>query len=166
MTTPQQLTEDRYPEYLGLRERMLREEPGAYWSSPEDDTAQQLDEFRKLMSKPENAIFVIDVAGALVATSAIYRFEKIKGRHRAHIWGVFCAAEHRGHGYGKAAVRACVEHARTWSGVEWVTLSVSASGRAALHVYESLGFKRWGTEPEVLNIGGERFDEHHLSLRL
>lgn len=164
--TAHTLRETEYQAYLALRHRMLVEEPSAYWSSPSDDIAQGLDEFRALMAQPFNEIVVLEVGGELVATSGIVRNQKEKGRHRALIWGVYCVPEHRGNGYGRDAVRASIDLARTWEGVELVALSVSASGAAALHVYQSLGFERWGTEPDVLRVGGAPHDEHHLVLRL
>ena len=160
------LTEDGFASYLRLRDRMLREEPSAFWSTPEDDSAQSMDEFRALMARPFNELWVVERAGESVAASGIYRQAKTKRAHRAHVWGVYCAPEHRGQGFARAVVEACITRARGWPCVDIVTLSVSASGAAALALYESLGFERWGTEPDVIRIGHNRYDEHHLALRL
>lgn len=161
-----ELTPERYAAYLAHRQRMLTEEPQAFWSSPTDDIAQGVEAFTALMAREHNDLFVVIVDGVIAASAGIVRIEKAKGNHRAKIWGVYCAPEHRGHGHGREAVRACVERARTWEGVDIVALSVSVSGAAALRVYESLGFVQWGTEPDVLRTGGQSYDEHHLALCL
>ena len=49
-----------------------------------------------------------------------------KQRHRASIWGVYVSPAHRGRGFGRSVVAACIDHARTWPNIEWVALGVSA----------------------------------------
>ncbi len=63
------------------------------------------------------------------------------------------APEARGRGIGAALVRACVERARR-SGAEAIGLYSSASMRAALHLYERLGFTR-APEYDFQPPGGE-----------
>lgn len=161
-----ELVPERYTEYLALRQRMLVEEPAAFLSSPTDDIAQGLADFTELMAREHNDIFVAESQGRLVATAGVVRQQREKIRHRAHIWGVFCEAPERGNGFGRASVSACIERARTWEGVSVVSLSVSASGGPALALYESLGFVKWGTEPDAIRVGGVAYDEHHLTLPL
>ncbi len=45
-------------------------------------------------------------------------------------------------------------------------VGVSAPAVEALELYEKVGFKRWGTEPDALACGGQRHDEHMLTLGL
>jgi ribosomal protein S18 acetylase RimI-like enzyme len=51
-------------------------------------------------------------------------------------------------------------------GVEYVDLSVSAWNRAALRLYEDLGFIVWGTEADALRDGDSVVADHHMTLRL
>jgi RimJ/RimL family protein N-acetyltransferase len=50
--------------------------------------------------------------------------------------------------------------------VSTVRLSVSGSASAARHLYEKLGFKSWGEEPDAMRIDGRPVSEHHMGLSL
>jgi len=43
---------------------------------------------------------------------------------------------------------------------------VSERACEALCLYESVGFRAWGREPEATEVGGLRYDEIHLTLCL
>jgi ribosomal protein S18 acetylase RimI-like enzyme len=79
--------------------------------------------------------------------AGIIRETRKKQQHRSTIWGVYVSHNHRGLGFGRAVVEACVHHARAWTGIESVALSVAAEGTAARTLYESLGFVNLGSEP-------------------
>jgi ribosomal protein S18 acetylase RimI-like enzyme len=98
--------------------------------------------------------------------AGIIRETRKKQQHRSSIWGVYVSESHRGRGFGRAVVEACVHHAWTWPGIESVALSVSADRTAAKALYESLGFVTWGTEPDSLRVNGSEVAEHHMLLKL
>ena len=155
--------------YVRLRRRMLLDSPWAYSASPEDDFALDLDRVRALFADERAATFAIEAPGLpadLVATASIRRETRAKFSHRALVWGVFVAPEHRGRGWGRAAVTAALDVARAWAGVDYVDLAVSENAPAAQRLYESLGFKAWGREPESTELEGRRYDEIYMTLRL
>jgi [ribosomal protein S18]-alanine N-acetyltransferase len=61
----------------------------------------------------------------------------------AHILNVCIARDRQGHGYGRALVAHLLERARVL-GAEMVFLEVRPSNRAALDLYESMGFNAIG----------------------
>ena len=61
---------------------------------------------------------------------------------------------------------ATVDHARMLPGVSWLHLSVSSAADEARRLYERVGFRVWGTEPDALRDGGRSVVEHHMALRL
>ena len=65
---------------------------------------------------------------------------------------------------GRALLAAAVEHARRWSGVEQVRLSVTEAPGSAKDLYEQAGFVAWGREPRSLCWNGESVDETHMVL--
>ena len=67
---------------------------------------------------------------------------------------------------GRRIVEAALDVARSWPGVEVIGLSASTRSLAAIALYESLGFVRWGLEPDCTRAGGEPDDELHLQRRL
>jgi ribosomal protein S18 acetylase RimI-like enzyme len=157
--------------YAPLRLRMLSAAPWAFAASPEDDRVLDLPFLRALLTEEENAIVAVEGArGAhlpeLVAAAGVMRKKRAKFAHRAEIWGVFVEPARRGEGLGRAVTEAAVELARGWAGVEYVDLGVSADAPEALRLYESLGFRAWGREPEATAHDGRRFDEIHMTLRL
>jgi ribosomal protein S18 acetylase RimI-like enzyme len=65
-------------------------------------------------------------------------------------------------GVGRALFEAALARVDATREVRWVRLSVTVSNTTALRLYESLGFTRYGEEPESLFVGGKYYAEHHL----
>lgn len=152
-----------------LRREALSEEPAAFGSSPADCRFRELAAVEACLVDDDRAVLAIadpDDPVRLVAMAGISRESREKQRHRASVWGVYVSPRHRGRGFGRAVVAACVEHARTWPTIDCVTLCVSADSAAARSLYLSLGFTVWGTEPDALRIDGEAISQHHMTLRL
>jgi ribosomal protein S18 acetylase RimI-like enzyme len=105
-------------------------------------------------------------APPLAAAAGIYRQKRPKFAHRAALWGVYVAPEHRGRGFGRAVIAAALNAARFWPGVEYVDLGVSENSPEALRLYLAFGFRQWGREPESLIHLGRRYDEIFMTLRL
>lgn len=169
MPTPRALTPADSHAYFALRQAALVDSPWAFTGSPSDDIASDPEAVASLLAQKEQSILAIDDdadPARLVASAGVMRQQRLKTRHRALIWGVYCDPSVRGRGCGRAVVQAAIETARSWPGVEIVTLSVSANATAAKSLYESLGFTLWGTEPDAIRVGGRSYDEFHMTLRL
>lgn len=152
--------------YVRLRARMLVDTPAAFAASPADDVVLDAAFVARALAGPENAIFAVEAAGELVAAAGVMRQTKAKFRHRADIWGVYVEPAHRGQGHARAILAAAIELARSWPGVEWLDIGVSAATPGAQALYESLGFVAWGRSPEATLVGDQRHDEIFLALRL
>jgi ribosomal protein S18 acetylase RimI-like enzyme len=85
--------------------------------------------------------------------------------HKVHIWGMYVAPTHRRQGIGLQLLEAAIEHARSLSNVEIVRLSVSSTAPGAERLYERLGFRIWGTEPDSLHYKGQSATEYHMLLQ-
>lgn len=153
---------------MRLRRRMLDDAPWAYMATPEDDRALDPENVRAMLAEVESAILAVpsEDGSELVAVAGIGRGTPPKFGHRATLWGVFCAPEARGSGLGRAVVSAAIDLARSWSGVDWIDLGVSARSPEAQRLYESVGFEAWGREPEATQICDQRYDEIFMALRL
>lgn len=155
--------------YFAFRQQSLAESPWAFLSSPDDDRVKGVGAVEAFLAEEENDVLVIaeDGVGArILAAAGVMRQTRAKVRHRASIWGVYCRPECRGCGHGRAVVAAAVETAASWAGVEIVGLSVSARAEAAIGLYESLGFERWGVEADAIRVDGQAYDELHMMLKL
>lgn len=168
--------------YARLRLRMLSLSPWAFSATPEDDEALDVSRVAELMAQEHHATFAIEAArsldpdrqnergpeerAVLVASASLTRAKPPKFLHRARIWGVFVEPAYRGRAFGKALMHAVIAHARSWRGVAFLDLSVSANSPEAQRLYESFGFAVWGREPEATEHEGRRYDEIHMTLRL
>lgn len=162
-----QLQSDEIPEMQRLRRDALESEPLAFGATVEDDPALDSAFVARSISDPSSAaIFVAFVSGTAVGMAGVVRQTRQKIRHRAQIWGMFVQPPSRGRGIGSALLDAATRHARSWSGVLQLDLSVTSSALAAIHLYERVGFRAWGSEPRALGWNGTYVDEHHLVLAL
>jgi ribosomal protein S18 acetylase RimI-like enzyme len=163
------LTPSDAERYVQLRREMLAAAPWAFSATPEADIALDLAHLRSSLGEHENAIFAVESAeppSTLVAAAGVFRMKNPKFAHRAQLWGVYVDSRHRGRGLGRAVVASAIELARSWSGVDFIDLGVSANSPEACRLYESLGFEAWGREPQTLQYDGQRYDEIYLTLRI
>lgn len=166
MPTVQRLLPADADAYVALRREMLLDTPEAFLASPEFDRGSDPDKVRDSLGRAEVRMFGAFEAERLVAVAGIERQALAKRRHVAVIWSVYVTPAARGQGLGRAVVAACIEAAREWPGVEVLELAVSENTPRARQIYESLGFKVWGVEPDAVRSGGRSFAEYHLQRRL
>ncbi len=72
----------------------------------------------------------------------------------------FVAPWARGHGLARMLLEAAEAEARA-RGYKVVNLSVRETQEAAIALYESLGFERWGTHPKYAFVDGEPIAGHY-----
>ena len=72
----------------------------------------------------------------------------------------FVAPWARGHGLARRLLEAAEAEARA-RGYKVVNLSVRETQQAAIALYESLGFERWGTHPKYAFVDGEAIAGHY-----
>jgi GNAT superfamily N-acetyltransferase len=152
--------------FVRVRRRMLEDAPWAFSADPESDSASDATRVAEHLAKEDDAILGVDDGKDLVAVLGVARRRGAKFAHRALVWSVFVEPAHRGRGLGAALLTRAIELARTWPGIDYVDLAVSEGSPAAHHLYERFGFVAWGREPEATEVGGRRYDEHHMTLRL
>jgi len=154
------------PAFVKLRAEALEEEPLSFGASPSDDVGLKLDSVRTFLSDREGQAVFGQVDGPdLRGTVGLFRFGKVKVRHKAGIWGMYVQPELRNQGIGRALLLAAVDHATQW-GVEQLHLSVTEASPAARHLYEAAGFRAWGRDSRSLCWNGQFVDEYHLVLHL
>jgi ribosomal protein S18 acetylase RimI-like enzyme len=155
------------PALVTLRRAALEAHPLAFGASPEDDPGRSVELARGALARHDReAIFGLFVDAALAGMVGIYRDSAVKARHKAHLWGMYVAADARRRGAGRALLEAAVGQARAWPGIEQVLLGVTEAAPAARRLYEAVGFREWGREPRALRWQGRTVDEFHLVLDL
>ena len=166
MTTFRLLTADDAEEYAALRRESLLDAPLALTASPEDDRASSAAGVREMLTRGPDSVIVGAFAPELVGCVGLYRDHHLKRAHKLHVWGVYVRPSHRGTGVGVALLEAAIAHARSMPGVACLDLSVNSTAPAAQRLYERVGFRMWGCEPDALRYGGQITQEHHMSLQL
>jgi RimJ/RimL family protein N-acetyltransferase len=67
---------------------------------------------------------------------------------------------------GRRLLEALVDEARTWDGVERLTLTVVERAEAARRLYAAAGFETFGREPDAFRRGAVRDAALHLARAL
>ncbi len=150
-----------------LRLFALKESPSAFGSSYEEErdrTAKQIEAF--IAGSPERTIFGCIANNKLVGVCGVGREQGLKERHIAFIRSMYVSPTTRGNGVGRDLLLAAVEKAAQWSGVEQVSLAVTATNEAAVNLYRSCGFVEVGRMPRALKVHAEYFDEITMLYRL
>jgi ribosomal protein S18 acetylase RimI-like enzyme len=164
MHTVRQLVPDDADAYVALRREMLQDSPWAYLASPGHDRGSDLTLVKETLGRPDRAIIAAVHQRQLIAAAGVSREDLPKRRHLAIMWGVYVTPGARGRGLGRAVVEGAIEAAHAWQGIAGLRLSVSANAPVAERLYESLGFRAWGREPDALRIAGVGYAEVHMYL--
>ena len=77
----------------------------------------------------------------------------------------FVAPWARGHGMARDLTVACGEAARA-NGVRFINLDVRETQEAAIRLYESLGYERWGTNPNYALVNKRLVSGYYYTKRL
>lgn len=111
-------------------------------------TVSQESDFLKEKTESKNEIEIVaEINGKIVGTAGIEAVGRnFKVRHRAD-FGIGILREYWGLGIGSALTRACIECARA-AGYSQLELNVVAENKAAAALYEKLGFKEYGRNPQ------------------
>lgn len=160
------LTPAHAPEYVSLRREMLADSPWSFLASPEQDRGCDVEKVRTSLARTDAAIFAVREGDRLVAAAGVAREEALKKRHIATIWGVYVAPGARGRGMARAVVSAAMNEAKSWPGIGSLHLAVSSNAPVARRLYESLGFREWGNEPDAVRINGVSYSEHHMAMAI
>lgn len=148
------------PAFQALRLYGLQESPSAFGSSFEEEQARTIKQVEHHLEGAHERVFFGSFADAgLLGMVGVGREQGLKERHIAFIRSMYVAPQARRQGAARDLLRVALNQAAAWSGVEQVTLSVTAANAGATALYRSVGFKEVGRMPRALRIGTEYFDE-------
>jgi RimJ/RimL family protein N-acetyltransferase len=93
----------------------------------------------------------------LIGMAGVNRSIMRNSRHSASLWGVYVQPAWRGQGVATALVRRCVDWGKS-KGLATMRLAVITANPAAIHCYESCGFRSCGVDPKAFFINGRFYD--------
>ena len=160
----------RWREAKQLRLAALLTEPSAFASSYEDELAFSDDVWQARLTSAHalagNMTFFAEVDAVLVGMAGAGWSQRAKLRHVAEVYGVYVASEMRGLGLATRLMDRLLEELRSLGQIEKMSLTVNSESRAAVRLYEKLGFEIVGAAKRELKVDGRYYDllymEHHI----
>lgn len=149
--------------YRSLRLRALREHPDAFTSSYAEERERPVEAAAQRLAN--HAFWGAYRHAELWGMVGLEREPRARNRHKATVMGMYVAPEARGQGVGRALLDALLRHARA-NGVESLVLTVTEGNTAAQRLYEALGFRSFGVEPDAVRVDGRSHAKNHMHLDL
>ncbi len=111
--------------------------------------------FRGVLLVPERSLYLARLNGAVVGAAQLVRPPRNNEAQSfsASLMHAFIAPYARGHGLARLLTQSVEEAARAL-GYRVLNLDVRETQTAAIRLYKSLGFARWGVHPGYARVGG------------
>ena len=153
--------------YRELRLRGLKEHPDAFTSSHAEESERPVAATeRRIAPDSSDWVFGAFIGGELAGVVGLSREPRAKNRHKASIFGMYVAPDHRRRGIGAGLLRHAIDSARAQSSLEQLVLTVTDTNVTARTLYEHFGFRSFGVEPRAISVGDTYFDKNHMILFL
>jgi len=95
--------------------------------------------------------------------TGIYRERGRKLAHKGVVWGVYVAQAFRKHGVGRRLIVEALHQAAAMPGLRQVNVGANTANPAAVGLYQSLGFEKFGLERGSMSVDGVLYDEFQMS---
>lgn len=163
LITVRSLTSSDAGAYRVVRLQALHEYPPAFGSLPEDEP--NLSETAARLAESDDRCFFGAFQGEqLIGIIRLSRYSALNEKHRAYLAGLYVLPPFRRVGCGKALVNQVLSRAANAPEIRRINLTVVTKQAAAIHLYQSLGFRIYGTEQETFLRDGSFYDEHLMTL--
>lgn len=149
-------------EYRILRLKALKENPEAFGSSFEEESRMPLSFTEERLNQKESmtfGVFDFELVGIVTLTFSLRK----KLKHNGHIQALYVDETKRGKGYGKVLLKHVIEVAKSLQMIN-LFLMVTSTNQKAIHLYESLGFMKYGTERREIYYEGNYYDSDLMAL--
>jgi ribosomal protein S18 acetylase RimI-like enzyme len=112
--------------------------------------------YRGILLVPERELHVVRMDGTIVGSAHLVRPPRNNEAQAfaAQLMHAFVAPYARGHGLARLLTEGVESRAREL-GYHVLNLDVRETQAAAIHMYESLGFERWGAHPNYAMVRGK-----------
>jgi ribosomal protein S18 acetylase RimI-like enzyme len=116
------------------------------------------------IDSPDHVMFGAFDEERLIGTTGFNRMARQRAMHRGELVQVYVESGYRGQNIGEKLIRHALEYAFTLDGIEQVQLSVIANNRAAIQLYEKVGFKTFGVQPRYFKVGDTYMDQQFMQV--
>jgi len=160
------LSDEDIAELVDATETAIVDGGGFGWLKPPPQGV--LERFwRGVLLVPERTLFIRRLDGRVAGSAQLIRPAKNNEAQAfaASITTNFVSPWARGHGLARDLTVAVEDEARK-KGFRFLKLDVRESQTAAIQLYESLGYERWGINPNYATVGGKIISGSYYSKRL
>ena len=151
--------------YRAVRLGALHEQPPAFSSLPEDEPNLS-ETAARLVESDERCFFGAFHDKQLIGIVRVSRYCAANEKHRAYLAGLYVLPSFRRNGCGKSLVKRALSWAANVQSIRRINLTVVTEQEAAICLYQSFGFRIYGTEQETFSRAGRFYDEHLMTLEL
>ncbi len=151
-----------WEKYKELRLEALQKDSEAFGGSYEESAKKTDEEWMKPLENEKNSIIVAIDDDKAIGMVGTYQESGEKMKHISYIWGVYVKEEYRGQGIAKKLMEKLLDEIMKNKEIEKINLNVNTTQKAAIVLYEKIGFEIVGTLHKELKIGEKYFDEHAM----
>ena len=151
--------------YRSLRLHALHEQPPAFGSLPELEP-NLVETAARLAESDDRCFFGAFHGEQLIGIVRLSRYSAANEKHRAYLAGLYVLPPFRHQGFGRTLILEALSRAANALGVKRLNLTVVTQQEAAIRLYQSFGFRIYGTELETFSKDGQFYDEHLMTLEL
>jgi len=162
----QELDDDDLAALCEATDAAIIEGGGFGWVNPPGRRALE-SYYRGILLVPERELLVVRMDGTIVGSAHLVKPPRNNEAQAfaAQLMHAFVAPYARGHGLARMLTEGVESRAREL-GYHVLNLDVRETQAAAIHMYESLGFERWGTHPNYAMVKGKVVQGHYYCKRL
>lgn len=161
-----QLAASDAPQYRVLRLGSLRNFQSCHGPAYEDALEQPVDWHAQRITAPGDVWFGAFDGEQLAGAIALRTQDGSRIRHSASLRSLMVDRAQQGRGIGRLLVAHLIDHARSLGHIRQITLSHTDSNVTAARLYQSFGFKLYGTEPDAVLHEGRYVASQHRQLIL
>lgn len=145
-----------------LRLEALKTAPDAFLSTYEDavNDPNFVEKYRGRLAYSDEVFTIGYLEGdELVSVATFVRNAATRMRHRGDIFAVYTTASVRGKGYAGQVLEFLLAEVSRLDGMERVYLTVVEDNKAAVSLYEKLGFKAYGLDQQAMKAADGYLNE-------
>ena len=139
--------------------------PDAFTSDVTERSVLPISWWERRLATTANAnevVFGIFIQEVLAGVAGLSFDTREKTRHKSTLFGMYVPDRFRKQGIGRQLIGEAFGYAKTHPHTTITQLTVTASNKAALNLYESRGFMQFGTEPFAVRVGNEYVSKVHM----
>ena len=152
--------------YREVRLACLKNVPQFFGSTYEEEVLNPKFMFETFIEtdSPDHVMFGAFDQERLIGITGFNRMARQRAMHRGEIVQVYVDSNYRGQNIGEKLIRQALNYGFHLEGIEQVQLSVIANNHTAIRLYEKLGFKTFGIQPNYFKVGDTYLDQQFMQL--